>query len=478
MKKIVVLFVLMLIFAFSINFSAFASEDDWKTMPVITSAYEVEKEKIYLEWEGSADLYQVYVDGKNVVTVNIASTTISLKEGTHQITVIPINYDKKDVDTNLDISVSAPLDIEGSIGIDLGMFGIDPKDIIQGTPSEVFKINYAAHTIYNATPEISNAFTDFDDIVSLVFTDNYNSDRYKITVKTGNDINYIEFDTNSEEDAEYIEKNNTTVIITLDPEFLRNHECMIPELNQKYSFTVKLQKMPENFITNNKEDFYFLESKEGKSFEYTPISAWKTAPEITYASQSSDGQVTLEWTHDDDGLGCEYKIMKIDKLLVVKTGETEIGRTTDRKYVIDDLMDGNYFFAIVPSYSQEDGFESNEAEVEVKNNWVVAPSLKCELLDNDDIILKWSSPENIDFYHITVYTEGDSLLRYLNLDYKKYDEFDIKAEPGDMEYTFTYDQSINSENGLKLKFEIYGIRNTANGEEQKSATTTQTIEIK
>ena len=62
--------------------------------------------------------------------------------------------------------------------------------------------------------------------------------------------------------------------------------------------------------------------------------------------------------------------------------------------------------------------------------------------------------------------------------YKKYKEFDVKANPGKMEYTFTYDQSIESENGAKLKFEIYATRKTEKGEDQKSATSSQTIVVK
>ena len=67
------------------------------------------------------------------------------------------------------------------------------------------------------------------------------------------------------------------------------------------------------------------------------------------------------------------------------------------------------------------------------------------------------------------------MLRFVNMDYKKYSEFDVKAKPGNMEYTFTYKDAIDPETGVKLKFEIYGIRHAANGAEQKSATTTETI---
>ena len=473
MKGIVISLVLVLVMTLSIGISTFAAEEQWKTKPTITSAYESEKEKIYLEWEGDADIYQINVDGKSVDTVNIESATINLKSGNHQITVIPIEYISKDVDTKIDIGIAV---FSGSI--DLGAIGVDPKDLIQGTPSDVLKINYTVHPIVNAKPEITNAFTDFDGKVSLIFTDNFESDIYRVAIKKGNDVNYVEFNRNDEDAAKYIEKDNTTVSLTLDPDYLKKHECMIPELDQKYSFSIKLQKRPDNYISGMREDSSVLESQEGNYFEFTPYAAWKLAPEITYASQSDEGQVTLQWEHNDNNLGCEYKIVKIDKLLIVKSGETEIGRTNDKEYIIEDLTNGNYSFAVVPVYLQEEGFSSDEVSVEVKNDWVVAPSLDIEIEENNQFILKWTAPESIESYHVNVYTEGESLLKYINMDYKLYSEIDITAEAGNMEYTFTYDQPIDSEKGLKLKFEIYGLRHTTNGEEQQSAKTTQTIEIK
>ena len=47
-----------------------------------------------------------------------------------------------------------------------------------------------------------------------------------------------------------------------------------------------------------------------------------------------------------------------------------------------------------------------------------------------------------------------------------------------MEYTFTYDENIDSKDGVKLKFEIYATRKTEKGAEQKSATSKQTITVK
>jgi len=47
-----------------------------------------------------------------------------------------------------------------------------------------------------------------------------------------------------------------------------------------------------------------------------------------------------------------------------------------------------------------------------------------------------------------------------------------------MPYTHTYDQPVDPENGVNLKFEIYGIRHAADGTEQKSASSEQTIVLK
>ena len=37
-------------------------EANWNTAPVFTKAYELSAEKLYVEWNGSATLYQVFVD--------------------------------------------------------------------------------------------------------------------------------------------------------------------------------------------------------------------------------------------------------------------------------------------------------------------------------------------------------------------------------------------------------------------------------
>ena len=84
----------------------------------------------------------------------------------------------------------------------------------------------------------------------------------------------------------------------------------------------------------------------------------------------------------------------------------------------------------------------------------------------------------MESYHVTVYAGSGSLLRYVNLDFKEYTEFDVQAKAGNMEYIFTYGEDIVSDNGVKLKFEIYGIRHAANGTEQQSSSSKQIIAVK
>ena len=159
--------------------------EEWKEMPIITHVYERAEEELSLEWEGNAELYQVYVDGKKVSTVHLGIAIISLKPGSHQIVVIPIKYESKNADTSFELNVGIKEKYEAGVNIDLGAFGIDPKDLLQGTPSQTFTINYTPDPLLNAVPEIVSADTDLDDRVLLTFTDHYDSDVYRITIKSG-----------------------------------------------------------------------------------------------------------------------------------------------------------------------------------------------------------------------------------------------------------------------------------------------------
>ena len=497
-KYIFLLFAVLSLFA-SFHFSAAAEGDEWKEKPVITHIYEIEKDKLLAEWEGNSLLYQVYVDGKEVSTVNLNYAVINIKEGTHQIAVIPIEIKSKEGNKNLSLNLDLagnsnkknnPIDIvfdvlgisgiTGGINLDLdlGALGVDPKDIIPGTRSDSVKLKYTANSIITSTPEIKAASTDLDSRTSLTFTDKYDANFYQISVKNGNDLTYVTFDTAAENSSELITKNNSSVTVILDPEYLRSQECMVPELDQKYSFSVKLQKYPTNYVDGKKDSYIILESKESKAFDYTPSAPWKNAPVISYTSQTADGQITLQWEHDDNGFGCEYKVVKQDVFLGIKKGEEEVGKTAEKEFVINDLMNGKYTYAVIPVYAGEEGFSSEGVTVEINNNWVTAPVLKYEKENNNQVVLKWNAADGVDKYHITVFVGDGSLLRFVNLDYKKYEEFDIDATPGSMEFTYKYDQPADLENGVNLKFEIYAVRYAADGTEQKSAASAQTVMLK
>ena len=451
-----------------------ADSEDWRETPVISHVYEVDKEKISLEWEGKADLYQVYVDSKKVKTVNINTAIIDLKPGLRQITVVPVHYESKNADTNVDIKIAGIVD--GSI--DLESLGVDPKDLLRGNPSAPFKINYTANPFFTAVPGIIGAETGFDDCVRLSFTDKYDADIYKIAIRSGKDTNYIEYDPGDEEAAAFITKENADVSILLDKEYLATRGCFAPELDQKYGFSVKLQKWPKDLTDGAEAKDFILESKESKEFSYTPYAAWKNAPEITYASQTADGQILLRWAHEDNGLGCKYRIVRYNIKFGVKKEESEAGQTGEKEFVIKDLLNGKYTYVVVPVLADEQGNASEEAEVEVRNDWVAAPAVECTPGGPGQAVLRWISPPEIESYHVAVSAGSGSLLRFVNLDYKKYSEFDIEAQPGQMEYVFTYEDEIDPEAGVKLKFEVYGVRHAADGTEQKSAETAQTIVIK
>jgi len=483
MKKFFVLLTFIALFSMTLGVSALAGEtDEWKEAPIITGVYESAKETFILTWEGNADLYQVYLDGKNVATVNLNSAVIEMKAGRHHLQVVPVKVESKDIDTSLSLNLNGNgigKLVLGEIGvnIDLAALGVDPKDILQGTQSKAFPVSYTVDPIFSASPEITAAATDFNDRVILSFTDKYSADVYTITVKSGKDINYVLFDTTDAGTADYVFKSNSLVTVVLDPDYLKTQGCMIPELDEKYGFSVMLGKYAVNLIDGAVEETIVHESKDSKLYSYTPLAAWKNAPEITYVSQTADGQVTLRWEHDDNGLGCEYEVRRIEKVLGIRRGEKVLGKTPEREFVVEDLMNGEHSFVVVPVYAREEGLASGEASVDVKNDWVAAPVLTCELLENDRIRLTWSAAEGVESYHIIVYAGSGSLLRYVNLDYKKYTEIDVSAGEGEMEHIFHYDNSLAADSGIKLKFEIYGLRHAADGSEQRSAASTQTIRV-
>lgn len=66
-------------------------------------------------------------------------------------------------------------------------------------------------------------------------------------------------------------------------------------------------------------------------------------------------------------------------------------------------------------------------------------------------------------------------MRYVNLDYKKYTELDIEDFEDNVEFSLSFDDGSQFESGDRLRFEVYGISYTADGEEQKTSTTTVSV---
>lgn len=490
MKRVFLFLVLCIIFFASAAIGEQAV--DWAAAPVITTAYELSEGKLYLEWTGSSPVYQVYMDGKSVADVIVNNAIISVEKGTHSITVYPIN-EEKSADTKIEVGLDGDASISlgktgkgisipginGNISLDLAALGLDPKKLTAGAPSETLNIDYVPNGMFSAVPDKPTATIDFSNNVILTFTDRYNADEYVVAVKAGKDVNYVKFNKHSEEASALITKNNTTVTVVLDQNFLQAQGCMLPELDNKYTFTVQLRKYAANLMDDTPITSVIHESKESSGAVYTPIAAWKTAPVVTYASQTADGQVTLQWTHNDNGLGCKYTVVKQNKKLGVKIGEEEIGTTAERTFVIDDLMNGNHSFAIVPKYNNEVGSASEDATIEIQNDWVVAPTLTCEQIATNQVKLNWATVEGVTGYHLKI-SKGDntSILRFVNMDFSDYTEIDIDATAGPSEYIFTYEGDIDPVNGEKFKFEIYGVHIATNGQEQHTSTTSQIITIK
>ena len=448
------------------------SQDDWKSAPTIVSVYELEKGKIFIEWEGSAQLYQVKLDNEVAATSNLNNTTIDIKSGSHRISVIPVRYESTNTDTNVEFSIGI-----FSANLDLSVFGIDPQNLETGTPSDAIIVDYSVDPLFSAKPEIIGGETDFDNRIRLSFTDKYFCDIYRIVIKSGKDSIAIEFDTNDEDAIPFIKKSNSTVTITLDPDFLRSKGCFVPELDESYTFSVQLRKTITCLYGEMRTPIRH-DSGVSKTFTYTPLAAWKAAPTVTYASQTADGQITIEWDHEDNGLGCQYEIIQKSKILGIKKSSEVVGTTASHEFSLNDLINGEYYFTVTPILAGEHGTSSSEVSIKLENEWIAAPILSCEQMVDGQIKLSWTTAEAVDSYHITVYTgDSTSLLRFVNLDYNKYTEFDVVPSGENMEYLFEYNKSEEDASNIRLKFEIYGIHYAANGEKQNSTTSNATLQL-
>ena len=476
MKRFISIVMLFVLLASALSFAE-QTDSDLNIAPIITKAYEMSVERLYVEWEGNAQSYQVYLDGKLAETSSVNNAIIQVKKGAHTIIVYPVGKDSQG-DSTVNVAVDLG-DIGGlNVGADLSALGLDAKKTTVGTPSDPLYIDYIPDPLFTASPDKLSAYTDCENRVVLSFLDRYNGNEYLLTVKNGNDVNYARFylTTGTQDNNEFALRENSIATVILDRDYLNSQACMVPELGNQYSFSVQIRKYATNLLDNMPINTTVHESKVSAELKYTPTAAWKEAPSITYASQTADGEVTIQWDHNDYNSGCEYSIVKINKRLGIKTGEEIIASTTEKKFILTDLLNGSYCYSIVPQIGDEEGSSSDEITVEVKNDWVVAPEMKAEILGSGEIKISWPVVDGISKYHLTISKgNSESLLSYINYDYSKYSEIDFDAIGDQGEYLFTYDDGNLPQTGDRLKFELYGINISGDGTENKTATTMQTI---
>ena len=486
MKKSIIVIIVLLLFCVSFAVAESIAADDWADAPIFIKAYEQSSGKIYIEWKGNAPLYQVHVDGKKTADVAVPYIVIDASKSTHNIVVYPICEIKSANGSRISLELGLPDFLRSitdsssglSLDIDLSAFGLEAKDIILGAPSAPLNIDYKTNPIINGSAVDLSTSTDFNNMVIITFSDQFNADEYEIMIKKGKNFGYATYRTNNQTDATYITKDRSMVSIVLDPDFIAKQDCLVPELDEQYKFSVLMRKYTTDYISGQKIQTVILPSKQSKEITYVPVAPWKTAPLINYASQTADGQVTLRWSHDDGGLGCIYQIMQINQTLGIKTKETKLATVKENEFVFHDLANGKYTLAVVPELSGKTGNLSSTVTIEVKNNWYAAPSLTCKQFGRNQVKLTWTKADNIDYYCCKVYVaSNNALLRFVDLDYKPYSEFTIPADNSDIEHLFTYESERIPEAGIKLKFEIYGIHVAADGQEQKTAVTNQSITL-
>lgn len=462
-------FILLLILMLT-NAAQAQDNGGWNTQPEITEVYEQDSGKIYMEWDGKASSYLVYVDGKQVQSVNVPSALIDLKKGVHTIKIVPFTKEKGS-DINVEVS---------GLGVGIALGGFSTAGTTTGTPSKPFSFDYTPNPLINSALTVPRAKMSIDNTIHLTFTDKYNADEYLITVKDGNDTSYIRFFPRDDTQDEFMSFSGSDVTVSLDPIYLRENGCMQIQLGKKYSFIVQLRKSITSKLSGEKISSVIHDSKESKELWFVPVAAWSIAPVIAIAKQTGEGQLLLQWTHDlDINIPCEYDVLLASKVLIVKTGETIVATTTDKEIVLLDLADGNYSYAIVPRFEGKKGTASAEANVTIKNTWNAEPKLILTQVEENQVKLEWTSALGIETYNIRVYVgNSKSFLKFVDLDYKEYMKFDVPVTGDMLSTVFTYDDVIDSKNEVKLKFDIQGIKHAENGVELTTKVGSQSITLK
>lgn len=145
---------------------AFASEAAWDTQPIVTAVYEQETGKLYLEWDGQAASYQLFLDGKQIQRVAVNSALIDVSRGTHSIKIVPLHStDGSDVN----VQVNGPASFSIKTGFNTGA-------VESGIHSATVNIDYLPDSILSAAPVEPTITMDADNHVLLSFIDPYNAD--------------------------------------------------------------------------------------------------------------------------------------------------------------------------------------------------------------------------------------------------------------------------------------------------------------
>lgn len=457
----------MLMLVFLITYASYAEDaGDWRTQPVITQVYEQAPGKVYLEWNGKASAYHIFLDGKWLCSTDVPSALIDINRGAHNIKVVPAG---KEGATDISLGVNYV------VAIDFALPGTTP-----GTPSAPLSIDYIPNSILGAELAAPSAQMSSDNTVLLSWNDRFGADEYLISVKEGSKTDFIRFFPKDETRNEQISIAGSVVTVRLDPAYLRENGYAQIELGKKYAFTVLLRKHATSMLTGETIPSVIHETKASQELLFTPYGIWSVAPVITQAEQIGEGQVRLQWEHERGvNTSCEYDVILASKVLMVKTADTLVATTSDQEIILNDLADGSYSFSIVPRLDASKGAASAEASVTVKNTWVEEPKLTLAQVDNHQVKLEWPAALGVESYHIRVLAgDSTSLLQFVDMDYKEYRQFDVPVTGELLSITFSYEDRIDPEKGIKLKFEIRGIKHANNGDELTTRTGSQTITIK
>ena len=448
---------------------------DWTDMPVITSAHETGKDQFTITWEGKAPVYIVKIDGVEKTTVADNKATFKLEDGLHTAQIIPINRETRRDDIQ---NIFGPIKIKTSINFSLDKYHMDKDHLVAGQFSDEIKIDYSGEKIYDASPASLRAAMDLQGAVYLTFTDPYGADGYQVRYKTGNEENGVNYSLSDEDTAKWITKDEDSVKIMLDSEYLQSKEFPAIQLNKDYSFSVLLQKNPTDHITAGKAENTLLVSKStSTNLKTTPV--WKDAPVITFSEQTADGEITIKWTHPAAELGSQYTVTLRNKALIITTGESELAKVTGTEAVIKNLQNGSYTMVVTPENEGEKGNSSAEFTVNVNNNWSQTPEVTVTQIDPKAAKVEISHVFGIEKYNIKVFCGNkENLLSIIDMDYSLYGEYVVDAVSPVTEYTFVYDKEDQSTDELKVKFEIYGIHLSEDGKEQNSATKIEQITLK